>query len=172
MYLMRRRNATTEFLKECMADALLRLLKEKKLDEITVSEITDLADVGRVTFYRNFTRKEDLITFKLSLLSRQYFQKLAQEQLKDMHCIIVEVFKFIYEIQDLLTVLYQAGLIEIAFLPLYEAIRPQSCADRAENYKSSFLSFGLMGIILEWIQSKFKETPEELAWMLEELPGV
>lgn len=61
---MRRRNATTEFLKECTADALLKLLRERNIDEITISEITDLADVGRVTFYRYFKKKEDLIYFK------------------------------------------------------------------------------------------------------------
>ena len=80
---MRRRNTTTEFLKECIADALLKLLQTKNMDEIKVSEITDLADVGRVTFYRHFKSKEDVIYFKCRLIGDRWHSGLTPEQLQD-----------------------------------------------------------------------------------------
>ncbi|MCM1089790.1 MAG: TetR/AcrR family transcriptional regulator [Butyrivibrio sp.] len=164
---MRRRNATTEFLKECMADALLRLLKDKSLDEITISEITDLADVGRVTFYRNFTKKEDLIAFKLKLLADQYFQQMTPQQMGNNHYVIQSIFDFVYSIRDVLTTLYHARLIETSFLPLYEAVKYPSETDRGAELKNSFLLFGMIGIILKWIQDGFKESSQELTEVLE-----
>lgn len=47
---MARQARTTENLKDRMADALLELLAEKPYSEISVSEITDRADVGRATY--------------------------------------------------------------------------------------------------------------------------
>ena len=56
---------TTDFLKECMADALLQAMKEKPFSKITVNEITDAAGVNRSTWFRNFSDKNEAITFKL-----------------------------------------------------------------------------------------------------------
>lgn len=72
---MKRRNITNEFLKECIADALIKLLQEKPMENISISEITDLAGVGRSTYYRNFTSKEDILSFKLHLLGKRWAQE-------------------------------------------------------------------------------------------------
>ena len=42
-------------------EALLGLLKEKSLNEISISEICETAGVGRMSFYRNYESKEDVI---------------------------------------------------------------------------------------------------------------
>ena len=60
---MKRTQRTSDFLKECIADSLLRLLRTKPLEAITIREITELANVSRVTYYRNFTSKEEVIEF-------------------------------------------------------------------------------------------------------------
>ena len=56
---------TTDFLKECMADALFRAMKEKPFSKITINEIADAAGVNRSTWFRNFSDKNEAITFKL-----------------------------------------------------------------------------------------------------------
>ena len=37
----------TDFLKECMADALIQKMQEKPFEKVTVNEIADLAGVNR-----------------------------------------------------------------------------------------------------------------------------
>ena len=41
---MKRTQNTSDFLKECIADSLLRLLRTKPLESITIREITELAN--------------------------------------------------------------------------------------------------------------------------------
>mgnify|MGYP006202466261 FL=1 len=41
--------------------ALLELITERGYDAITISDLTDRADVGRSTFYSHFDSKEDLL---------------------------------------------------------------------------------------------------------------
>ena len=42
-------------------ETLLKLMKSKKFETITVNDITELADVNRSTFYRHYLDKYDLL---------------------------------------------------------------------------------------------------------------
>ena len=52
------------FLKECMSDALLKLMSEKNFSQITINQISQTAGVNRSTWFRNFTSKEEAVTYK------------------------------------------------------------------------------------------------------------
>ena len=56
---------TTDFLKECMADAILQAMREKPFSKITIQEIAEMAGVNRSTWFRNFGDKNEAISFKL-----------------------------------------------------------------------------------------------------------
>ena len=65
---MARRTETTEYLKGCVADALIELMETTPLEKIKVQDITDRAGVGRVTYFRYFESKTDILSFKLMTL--------------------------------------------------------------------------------------------------------
>ena len=46
---------------EQLTAALLELLRERPLGEISVSQLCEKAGVGRTSFYRNFQEKEDIL---------------------------------------------------------------------------------------------------------------
>ena len=45
---MARGNKTTEFLKECLSDALIQLMREKDFEKISIKEIAD-TEIGRAS---------------------------------------------------------------------------------------------------------------------------
>ena len=47
--------------KECILTALLRLMDEKNYNDITITDITNLAGVSRMAYYRNYKSKEDIL---------------------------------------------------------------------------------------------------------------
>ena len=49
------------FSKNCLFDALLKLIAEKDFDKITVSELTQVAGVSRATFYRYYKTISDVL---------------------------------------------------------------------------------------------------------------
>jgi len=61
----RRKN---DYLQECMADALIKLMREKNFDKITINEIVSEAGVGHSTWFRSFSNKSEALTFKLICL--------------------------------------------------------------------------------------------------------
>lgn len=52
----RKRNAT----RQAISDAATRLFIERGFDRVTVDEIAEAADVGRMTVFNHFPRKEDM----------------------------------------------------------------------------------------------------------------
>ena len=54
---MGRGTKITEFLKECLSDALIRLMREKPFDKISINEMSKEAGFNRSTWFRNFTNK-------------------------------------------------------------------------------------------------------------------
>lgn len=58
-----------------LQDALIALLREKPLEKIEIQEITEYANMARVTFYRHYGTKEELL---LDIIERIY-QDMEQQ---------------------------------------------------------------------------------------------
>lgn len=55
----KKNNPKNIFIRECMAETLIKLIKTKSLSEITITELTKTAGVLRMSHYRNFNSKEE-----------------------------------------------------------------------------------------------------------------
>ena len=63
---MDKRKEANLHVKTSIINALIDLMKEKNFDAISVSEITARAGVSRVSYYRNFDSKEDILIGSLN----------------------------------------------------------------------------------------------------------
>ncbi|MGN0426807.1 MAG: TetR/AcrR family transcriptional regulator [Agathobacter sp.] len=165
---------TTDFLKECMADALLQSMKDKTFSKITVNEIANIAGVNRSTWFRNFTSKNEAVTFKLVKL----WYRWADEHDMKERCRYVlgnaeTFFDFNYSIREILFEIYRANLQPCVYDAFYQVMMPQYGATPAECYEARFYSYGLFGLLDEWIKRGFYETPAQLTSLFLEMmkPG-
>lgn len=160
---MARGNKTTEFLKECLSDALIQLMREKDFEKISIKEIADTAGVGRATWFRNYTSKNEALTFKFV----QVWNRWADE-----HAIAVRdrfdlanaknFFQFNYEIKHILEIVYTSNMQSAIYDVFYQVMMPQYGANAKECYQARFYSYGLFGLLDEWIKRGFKESVEEM----------
>ncbi len=161
---MARGTKSTEFLKECIADALINLLKEKRIEKITADEITRAAGVGRATYFRNFDSKHSVLTFKLIILWQRFEdQKQVRKNGKKYGAKNArDLFTFCFENKEVFRLIYNEGEQSAIYDAFYQILMPQFDADVRECYRSRFYSYGLFGLLDEWIKRDYKETPEEL----------
>ena len=160
---MARGNKTTEFLKECLSDALIQLMREKDFEKISIKEIADTAGVGRATWFRNYTSKNEALTFKFV----QVWNRWADE-----HAIAVRdrfdlanaknFFQFNYEIKHILEIVYTSNMQSAIYDAFYQVMMPQYGANAKECSQARFYSYGLFGLLDEWIKRGFKESVEEM----------
>lgn len=154
---------TTEFLKECIADALMKLLETKPIEKITIPEIAQKADVGRTTYFRNFTSKNEVITFKIVRLWDRWADEhnLYEPRGYEVNNAL-DFFLFNYSIRVILNLIYTRELQSALYDAFYYIIMPQYGTTSIERYKNSFYCYGLFGLLDAWIKREFKETPEEM----------
>lgn len=165
---MKRTQRTSDFLKECIADSLLRLLRTKPLEAITIREITELANVSRVTYYRNFTSKEEVIEFKLDKLMTDWIEHEKTIRNTSACELAIRFFQFFYSIRDIVQTLIQAKLSLLLLNALIIRFGDVFTQDYAEYYRQIFISFGLCGVILTWMDTGMNESPEEMGKIVTE----
>lgn len=160
---MARGTKTTEFLKECMSDALIKLMQEKNFSKITVNDITTVAGVGRSTWFRNFVTKSDALTFKLVRLWERWAKEhnLSDHQRFNLDN-ARDFFRFNYGIRDLLKTIYNAEIQSCIYDAFCVVMMPQYEVSPLECYHSRFYAYGIFGLLEEWVKRDFKETPEEM----------
>ena len=159
---MSRRHESTAFLLECLADALITLMKEKDYRLITVSEIAKRAGVGRATYFRHVERKEDLIVFKLKVCWERWAEAAGLRMTNGFALENTEAFfRFNYANREWLRLVYDAGLSRI-LLSTFDVIFAEASLDREQQYADAFFKYGLCGLLNTWIANGFEETPEDM----------
>jgi len=154
---------TTDFLKECLSDALIRLMRTKSVDQITVTEIASTAGVGRTTYFRNFKSKNELLSFKLVKLWERWTDARDMEVRNEFAIAnALNFFRFNYDIRELLKLIYQHGRQNTVYDAFLTVLYPKHSADPAMCYKRKFYAYALFGLLDEWILRDFRETPEEM----------
>lgn len=159
---------SSEFLKECISDAVLALVRTKPIEKITVDEIVREAGVGRATYFRMYKSKYEAVTFKLVKLWERYAEanSLSVRNRFDLSNARV-FFEYNYSIRDTLDTIYDAGLQECLHDSFTQIMLPVDDADDwRRTYREEFYAQGLYGLLDAWIRRSYRETPEEMARIL------
>ena len=163
--------------KKLLTQALTELLQKKQVNEITVKELTDLADMNRGTFYMYYRdifdmleKIEDELFQNLDVIAQTHEHGDPTQQVKP---ILLDLFRFIEENQEMCRVLLSPNG-DMNFLHrLYEAIRERSLeiwkdqmgslGEKEFDYRYSFVIFGCAGMIRAWVNRSCQETDMQMA---------
>ena len=165
--------------KKLLTQALTQLLQEKQINEITVKELTDLADMYRGTFYLYYKDMFDL----LEKIEDGMFEALdaivslhehddVSQQTKP---ILLDLFRFIEDNQEMCRVLLSPHG-DMNFLHRLNEVVREKCLKAWPNirkekgeadfdYHYSFVVFGCAGIIRAWVNRNCPESAEKMAEM-------
>ena len=69
--------------REWIFEALILLMKKTKFQDITISDITAKAGVARLTFYRNYNSKEEIIIYEGKKIYNKLMVDLTQNSFGD-----------------------------------------------------------------------------------------
>ena len=163
---MGRRTETTEYLKECICDALVHLMQESPIDKIRVQEITDLAGVGRMTYFRYFQSKTDVLVFKLQRLWKAWSVEHPCISKIGSYEHALWFFSFWYSIRPLLSLLHQQNQYDVLLRVFLQYASTVEGDLRREQYHEMFFAYGMLGIVMRWTAAGFQETPEKIAALL------
>ncbi len=150
------------YVKKQITAALLALLKEKPLSDISVSELTGKAEISRVSFYRNYQSKEDILKEESDRLIREWGKLYESNPESAPETLFPSLFDFYREHRDFYTTLYDAGMSSIMMETIIGTIQITPEMQNLDAYMRSFWAYGIYGWMLQWIKRGMKESGNEL----------
>lgn len=151
------------YAKKQLLAATLNLLRTKSINDISVCELVNLAQVGRATFYRNFTSIKDILIKHEDVLATEFNNDYENIQHKSATSFLYELTKHYIKNKKFYITLYKQNLTEIIKKAIEKHINKKiTPKNTAEKYGLNFLIYGLYGWILAWLDDDMKSTPDEL----------
>ena len=154
------------YVRRQILNTLLDMMKEQDIHAIVVSGLTERACVGRASFYRNFTSKEDVLRQEANRLASEWKQRYEQEAHTAPSEILVSLLDFYKGHSDFYLALYRAGLADIVLDILLEQIEISPELPNAVAYLRSSIAYLIFGWIVEWMKRGMPESGTELAKMI------
>ena len=165
--------------KKLLTQAPTELMQQKQVKEITVTELTDLADMNRGTFYLYYKDIFDM----LEHIEDNMFQALneilerheKENVVQETEPILRDILGFIEENQEMVRVLLSPHG-DMNFLHRLNDVLREKClqfvrrvapneGEASFDYQYSFVIFGTAGLIRAWVNRNCAESTAEIAQM-------
>lgn len=154
--------------KECLLEALLEMLKTKRLRAISISELCQTAGISRMSFYRNYSSIEQIIIDYHDSLIKEYRALISANANNDKSINyenVVFFFKFFKPYTEVTRYRYENIPGKMILESITEFALEYFTPEKGSRRYYEVLSYAgaLCAIYLAWAENGTKESPEELA---------
>ncbi len=161
--------------KRALRDALLSLLEKKPINEISVTELTNLADVNRATFYFYYT---DLLDMLQQIQNEAYrdFQEVIGESpasittIEGFTAYAETLFNYCKDHESLVKFIIKNDTnnqlykkIQLLLLNNIPNSKDTFDINNPARYSTNFVLTAMVGIMIDWMDEGMKISPHELA---------
>ena len=154
------------YVKTQITNALLKILKDKELKDIAISEITSIAQVSRISFYRNYNSKESIIKeYITSTLSEWNLKHPKNNELTEED-VLGDMFAYLMHYQDFYLLLRDRGIFYYLKDVIINLFGPKVEYPNFGAYTAAFIANGIYGWIEEWFIRGMQESAEEMTALL------
>lgn len=169
------RSSSNLIARECIVTALLQLIYEKPMSSITISELTKRAGVSRVTFYRNYTSKEEVFISELKEIVAHYEAEEPATQKRGIYYDqqhMTRCFRYFYTYRAFMDGLIYCGFGDVFLRLITEYVQQKWSNDPSnpeQTYRLAAFSGMLYNVYSAWVQLDCTQPPEQIAEIVERM---
>lgn len=157
--------ARNAYVIEHITNALLELLQEKPIVDISISELCDLAEIGRASFYRNFESKEDILRRYINEIFKEWTDELDKKENIPLSELLGLLFAHFEKYKDFYSLLNERNLVYLLKDVIIGLCGPKPEHSKVEAYARAYVAYTLYGWIEVWFQRGMQETAKEITGM-------
>ena len=160
---MEYRPGKAERTKAQLGEAVLSLLAELPPEQVTADAIAKRAGMGRATWFRHFSSKSDAVA--CALVARWMRWASNENPVVKPDANMLPFLRLVHEQRETISLLYARGMRQ-AVLDSSARIAEVVRGKEQSGYRKKFFQYGYVGVLDEWVERGFAETPEEVAAVL------
>lgn len=165
--------------KKAIAAGMKELMKRKSFDKITVSDITEICGLNRQTFYYHFQDKFELVDWiyyneAISIIMNDLnYDNWDSKILQFLTRFKEEDYFYINTLKASVENEFREYLFKVTVELLCDIISGitvnTNATEKDIRFVAEFYAFGIVGVIVSWVQHGMKETPEYITAQLKNL---
>ncbi len=159
-------------------DAFLSLLKEKNLQDITITELCENLGISRGTFYLHYTDVYDLLNKTERAMSEELQQRFQAAREISNREAFLELFRFVEENRTFYSIYLERGnSMQVEEQLSYDEFQGANVppddpfyalSDVERYYHNAFFQAGVRTLLRCWFSRDCKESPEQLLDILKQ----
>lgn len=172
----KKENRRIRYTRMALRESLLSQLEHMPINKISVSQVCDQADVNRSTFYLYYKDVYDLNDQIQQELYDEIFKLVSEDiDLVPGLTLLRRIYELIYKNRDLARVVFGKYGDKEFMKKIITIYHDQAVSDWMKetkdvdkdtlSYLYTFLTYTNLGMVEHWINTDFRETPEQLAKM-------
>lgn len=154
-----------------LAEALISLMEHTPLAEIKVKDLAKKAGVSRMSYYRYFSSKEEILYYYMDHIFQEYTKKVDCSKASQFQSYqhILESLLFFQNYRSFVQCLYNAHMERLLLDTLNRYVEKQAQFDKeklAKSYPFYFYAGALYNIYTQWILNDPDIPAEKIAHMI------
>lgn len=155
--------------RSALRESLLALMAQKPFNAVSITEIVQLADYNRGTFYANYESKEALLDDVLEQLIEKLLQSYRAPyenvqvfHIQDLPANSVKIFEHFRDHADVYTTLMRSDVLPLLREKMFAALKritQEELAYDVDGPDRELLAIysihALLGLVLHWVESGF-----------------
>lgn len=143
-----------------ITNALFDLLEEKEYQNISITDIVNKAGLSRVTYYRHFKTKEDIVLRFFKITKDKFIKQISLNNLdssQNYELIILGLFLFFKANIKANKCLRKAGL-ESELLKFLSNEFLENLPVKLDKYVAYFVAGALYNVLINWLDNDCKDS--------------
>ena len=170
-------NQRVQLTKRLLKEALLKLLQQKPLNRINVSELCRAADINRATFYKHYGIPRDVLREMEQEIAAALRKLAPSEQTPETARTYMEhICTYLYDHRDLVRILLESktdeDILEIVsetnrrYWSQFGGQNRHGLDESGAKLMVTFFSTGTYYLIRQWLLDGVDNTPRDVAEMV------
>ncbi|MGL4361684.1 MAG: TetR/AcrR family transcriptional regulator [Cellulosilyticaceae bacterium] len=153
-----------------IAKALIELMDMKRLEDITIIELVKKANVSRMTFYKYYTSKTEVLSDYMYEIVNEYIEDTKKhpeigyvhDEKRICHCL-----KFFKDYSQFIMTLVKSNMYSVVINALNDYMETYIApTSQYSTYQLYFYAGALCNVFIQWVESGMTEEPEKIARMM------
>lgn len=157
-----------------LAQALILMMETQPIKDISVKELVKKAGVSRMTYYRYYFDKKDILKDYTSYILEEYDKQIEKKTTHSFHSYehILESLVFFREHMQFALCLRKAGLETLLLDELNKYVSKQTAYNKSSavrSYPFYYYAGALFNCYMQWISDNASTPAEQLAAIIHKI---